>query len=699
MPTVNNLFKEREISWLSFNERVLQEAEDPSVPLIERLKFLGIFSSNLDEFYRVRVAVLKRMSKLSNRYTKMVGKKPEVVLDEIQQIMFRQNKKFNAIYADILQGLSRHHIHIINETQLNQDQVRFVQQYFRSEVHPTLVPIMIDDIKEFPYLKDRSIYLAVILSSHRKHQKNRYALIEVPSQLPRFIVLPDSSQRTSIILLDDIIRYCLHDIFFIFGFNHYSAFTVKMTRDAELDLDNDAVASYVEKLEKSLKQRQKGNPVRFIYDETMPEELLNYFVKRLHLNKKDTVVSGGRYHNFKDFIRFPKVGPSDLRYHYPPVLKHRDLPHGVSVIDTIRHKDIVLHFPYQSFDHVIDLLREAAIDPNVTSIKMTLYRVASKSNVVNALINAVKNGKRVVVVMELQARFDEEANIYWSNRLVEEGAKVIHGFRSTDSDPRDNSYKVHSKLLLITRQEGRHVKRFAAISTGNYNEDTARIYTDKCLLTSHKGITEEVGQLFEAFEDHIKLFKIRYKHLAVSPYNMRSTFVKLIKNEIRNHQEGKPAYIILKVNNLVDKDVVILLNDAVKAGVKVNLIIRGTCSLVPAEKTSTSDFEAISIVDKFLEHSRVYFFCNNNDPVCYISSADLMTRNLDQRIEVAVPIYDKALQQELRTIIDLQLDDTVKARLLDIHQSNIYKVTPAGEKPIRSQESIYEYLKTLSATD
>lgn len=690
-----HLFKEREISWLSFNERVLQEADDDSVPPIERLKFLGIFSSNLDEFFRVRVAVLKRMTRMSNRYTKMVGKKPEEVLGEIQRVVIAQNRRFEKIYEAVLKQLAKHNIFIINEKQLTESQGEIVKRVFKKEVQPTLVPIMVDGIREFPYLKDKSIYLAVVLRHKKSKTKNSYALIEVPTGLSRFVVLPETNGKQYIILLDDVIRYCLNDIFFIYEYEEISAYTVKMTRDAELDMDNDAVVSYIEKLSKSVKQRQKGSPVRFIYDAEMPEDFLSYFFKRLHLSKKDNAIAGGRYHNFKDFIRFPNVGGQELRYNSVEPLSHRDLPHGVSLFSQIRKKDILLHYPYQSFDHILDLLREAAIDPDVKSIKMTLYRVAGKSNVVNALINAVKNGKSVTVVMELQARFDEEANIYWSNKLVEEGARVIHGFRSTEADPRENQYKVHSKLCLITRKEGRKTVLYANISTGNFNEDTSRLYCDDSLLTANEEITDEVSKIFDSFEDHVKLSKTRYKHLLVSPYNMRARLEKMIWTEIENHLEGKPSWIILKVNNLVDKDMVALLNEAVRVGVSTRLIIRGTCSLVPSSHHENGHFQAISIVDKYLEHSRVYAFCNNLDPKFYITSADMMTRNLDQRIEVACPIYDRDLQKELKQMLDIQLHDNVKARLLDRDQSNRYRKATSGAEPIRSQEAIRTYLTSL----
>jgi polyphosphate kinase len=672
----------REISWLSFNERVLQEAEDPSVPLAERLKFLGIFSNNRDEFFRVRVATVKRMARLGKKAKDILGETPSELLDRIQKIVIEQQARFDRAYHNIIQDLAAQQIYVINEKQLTPEQGDSVRKYFRSKVLPSLVPIMIDSSPKFPYLKDKSSYLIIKLARFDKQKKSKYALVEVPSEaLSRFFVISDDEERTFIILLDDVIRYCLDDIFSIFEYDTIEAYTIKLTRDAELDIDHDISKSLVEKISGGLKKRKRGQPVRLVYDSTISKDMLELVMKKINIGKEDNPIPGGRYHNFKDFMKFPYIDVPGLYYQNPPPLKHRALERKKSVFEVARRQDILLTYPYQSFHHVIDMLREASIDPKVESINITLYRVAKNSNVVNALINAMKNGKKVTVVMELQARFDEENNIYWGNKLQEEGAKVIYGVPHI---------KVHSKCFLITRKEGKKQKLYAHIGTGNFNEVTATVYSDNSLITSDERITREVEKLFQFYEDNLKLST--YKHLVVSPFSMRKRFTGLINKEIANVKAGKQAYIILKMNSLVDREMIRHLYDASQAGVKIKLIIRGICSLVSGVKGMSENIEAISIVDKFLEHSRVFIFYNGGAEKYFISSADWMTRNLDHRSEVALPIYDKKIQKELREIIDIQLSDNTKARILDKKQDNSYRTTGSVVR-VRAQDDIYEYLR------
>ena len=672
----------REISWLSFNERVLQEAEDATVPLIERLKFLGIFSNNRDEFFRVRVATIRRMSKVGKKAKDILGEAPLDLLDRIQKVVISQQNRFDKLYQQLIHELAVHNIFIINEKQLSPEQGEVVRKYFKEQVLPTLVPIMIDSSAKFPYLKDKSSYLIIKLARHEKGKKPRYALVEVPSQvLSRFYVLPAEKEKKFIILLDDVIRYCLDDIFAIFEYDSVEAYTIKLTRDAELDIDNDVSKSMVEKISGGLKKRKKGQPVRLVYDSDISKDMLALVMKKIKLRKEDNPIPGGRYHNFKDFMNFPKLDAPGLYYQDHPPLAHPDLEMKKSVLEVLRKKDILLTYPYQSFHHVIDLLREASIDPKVESIHITLYRVAKNSNIVNALINAMKNGKRVTVVMEIQARFDEENNIYWANKLQEEGARVIYGVPNL---------KVHSKLFLISRREGKKQRLYAHVGTGNFNELTARVYTDHSLLTTDERITREVEKLFHFYEDNLKLQV--YKHLVLSPFSMRKKFLGLIHKEIANAKAGKNAYIILKMNSLVDKEMIRALYDASRAGVKIKLIIRGICSLVTGIDELSENIEAISIVDKHLEHARVFIFCNGGAEKYFISSADWMTRNLDYRSEAAVPIYDKKIQKELRDIIDIQLKDNTKARVLNKKQTNKYKVTGSIVK-VRAQEDIYQLLK------
>jgi polyphosphate kinase len=676
----------RDISWLSFNERVFQEATDKTVPLIERIKFLGIFSSNLDEFFRVRVATLKRLMEVRKNAKEVMGENPRKLLKQIHKTVIEQQKKVDEVYTQLVKELESQKIFIINEKRLTQDQISFIEKYFHEKVLPTLAPIMIDSISKFPFLSDKAIYFAVKLSKKGETPKGlKYALIQIPTHLlPRFIVLPkkQKSENRYIILLDDIIRFCLGEVFSVLNVDGASAYTIKLTRDAELDIDQDFSKSIVEKIQSSVKQRKTGDPVRLVYDREIPPDLLQFITRKIKAKKSLTLIPGGRYHNFRDFMKFPNVGHSDLLYHYPAPLPHPDLQNAKSVFSIIRKKDVMLSYPYQSFNYIIDMLREASIDPKVTSIKMTLYRVAENSNICASLINALKNGKAVSVVVELQARFDEESNLYWANQLKEEGAEVIYGIAGL---------KVHSKLLLITRNEGNEFVDYVHIGTGNFNEKTASLYCDHSLLTCDERITEEVAKVFHFYHNNFHIGV--YKHLLVSPFTMREKLLKYIGREIKSAKAGKEAYITLKLNSLVDNEVVEKLYKASQAGVKIKLIIRGSCSVVPGVKGLSENIEAISIVDKYLEHSRILIFCNEGDEKIYITSADWMYRNFDLRNEIAVPIYNEKIRKDLKAIIAIQWSDNTKARILDAQQNNMYKFALPGVKKIRAQNDIYNYFK------
>jgi polyphosphate kinase len=669
----------KEISWLSFNERVLQEAENKEVPLIERFKFLGIYSNNLDEYFRVRVATLKRLSQFGLKSKNILGYNPKATLKKIQEIVLAQNTKFEKVYSSLIQELDKHKIHIINEKQLNQEQAEFVRNYFLKEVRTRLMPHIIEKDAELPNLTDDAIYLAISLYK-KDTDKKRYALLEVPRDvLPRFIILPESGDDKYIIYLDDVIRSGVKDIFFIFDFDEFSSYTIKLTKDAELELVDDISESYIDKLSRSLQQRRWGSPVRFIYDRKMPDDLLTILTKKLNFGPDDVIIPADRYQNMKDFMHFPNLGKK--KFYYEPLIPiiHRDIQAGKSILSAIKKKDIMLYFPYHSFDYFIDLLREASIDPYVTSIQITLYRLARNSSVVNALLNAVRNGKNVTTVVELQARFDEEANILWGNRLQEEGVKVIYGVPGL---------KVHSKLLLITRVKNDVTQRYAAIGTGNFNEDTARIYADHLLLTTNLKITNEVLKAFNFFNVNYK--KDNYYHLVLSPFALRNKMNLLIENEIKNAQAGKKAYIYLKLNNITDSEIINNLYKASEAGVNIKLIVRGMISIVPGLKDISENIKAIGIVDRFLEHSRFMIFCNGGNEEIYISSADLMTRNIEHRIEVTCPVFDKNLKSELRQIFEIQWNDNVKARKIDAELSN--KFVKPGVTLIQSQVEVYEYL-------
>jgi len=673
----------KEISWLSFNERVLQEAENKEVPLIERFKFLGIYSNNLDEYFRVRVATLKRLSIFGTKSNNILGYSPKTTLKKIHQIVLTQNTKFEKIYKGLLQELAKHNIQIINEKQLNPEQAEFVQKYFHKEVRTRLMPFLIEKDSELPNLTDDAIYLAIYLLK-KETQKKRFALLEIPTNvLPRFLVLPEKGEEKYVMFIDDIIRFGLKEIFFIFDFDEFSAYTIKLTKDAELEIIDDISESYIDKLSRSLQQRKWGTPTRFIYDREMPDELLKILTKKLSFGPDDAIIPADRYHNFKDFMNFPNLGKKKFYYEPLTPIPHKDIQPGKSILSAIKKKDIMLFFPYQPFDHFIDLLREASIDPYVTSIQITLYRLARNSSVINSLLNAVRNGKNVTTVVELQARFDEEANILWGNKLLDEGVKVIYGVPGL---------KVHSKLCLITRTKNEVTQRYAAVGTGNFNEDTARIYTDHLLLTTEKKITNEVFKAFNFFNVNYK--KDNYYHLVLSPFFLRNKIILMIENEIKNAKAGKKAYINLKLNNLTDTEIINYLYEASNAGVKIRLIIRGMLSLVPGLKKLSENIEAIGIVDRFLEHSRFLIFCNGGNEQTYISSADIMPRNLDRRIEVTCPVFDKNIKCEIRNIFEIQWKDNVKARIFDETQSN--KFVKPEKKLNHSQIEVHNYIKRVN---
>ena len=671
----------REISWLSFNDRVLQEAADKTVPLIERIRFLAIFSSNLDEFYRVRVATLNRLSKINTKAKELIGYNPKKTLTQIKNIVVRQERKFNHLYEDdIIKELALQKIFIINESQLNVSRGLFVKKYFREKILSTLVPIMLDKDKPFPELKDRGIYFLVRLTKENK-EKSRYAIIEIlTDDLERFVVLPETNYLKFVILVDDIIRYCLDEMFFIFDFDKIEAFSIQLTRDAELDLDRQMSEKFIDALTKSLQKRGKGKPMRLLYDTAMPLDMLTFLVAQLDLSA-DGLIPGNRYHNFKDFIKFPNVGGPELEYPKTPPLPLKNLIIGQSIFSQIAKKDFLINLPYQSFDYIIHFLREAAIDPKVLEINITLYRLAENSRIINALINASKNGKKVNCLLELKARFDEQANIFWTTRLEEEGVTVNYGI---------SDYKVHSKICLIKRLEkGQHVY-YANLATGNFNEKTARLYADHSLFTSNPNITLELVKLFDGLQK--KVFHRGYKYLIVSPLESRIKLYALIDNEIKQAKEGKSAYMILKMNSLNDEGLIAKLYDASNAGVKIQMIIRGMCCLIPGLEGYSENITVRSIIDKYLEHARVFIFSNNGKEAMYLSSADLMTRNLDHRVEVGFPIIDDDIKQEIRDIIDIQLKDNTKAR--EINQFNNNRYLRGRLKAInRAQTDIYSYLK------
>lgn len=670
---------DREKSWLAFNARVLQEAADDSVPLLDRLRFLGIFSNNLDEFFRVRFAAIRRLSLSGISGEKYLGGvSAQQLVKEITEIVIEHQSESLNILNDIENQLQKENIYIINENDLDKDQENYLKDFFIQRVSPELVTIILNDLAEFPLLKDTYGYLAVKLVM-KKENEVRYAVIEIPKTINRFVVLPSNIEKKYVILLDDVIRQNLSSIFNIFDYQSISAHMIKITRDASLDIDSDLSKSMIEKIALSVKDRRIGEPVRFIYDQEIEEDTLTFFLDKMHIVSTDSIIPGGRYHNRRDYMDFPNLGRFDLLYQSNVPLPIPGLSLEGSMLEKISEKDYLLNAPYQSFSYLTKFLREAALDPKVLSIKITLYRLAKNSQIISSLINAAKNGKKVTVQIELQARFDEASNISYAEQMKTEGIELIFGIKGL---------KVHSKICVIERQEKDKVKRYGFVSTGNFNESTAKVYTDVTLFTSHQQILKDINKIFDFFDVNYRVH--RYKHLIVSPHYTRSRFVKLIDREITHALAGRKTYIKLKMNSLSDFEMIDKLYQASKAGVKIQLEVRGICSLIPGIPGLSENIEAISIVDNYLEHSRVYIFGNAGIPEVYISSADFMTRNLDARVEVTCPIYDQDIKNELMDHFDLGWKGNVKARFHSQELDNQYR-KPNGAPQFRAQIETYKY--------
>ena len=691
----DNKYIDREKSWLAFNARVLQEAGDETVPLLDRLRFLGIFSNNLDEFFRVRYAAIRRLSLSGISGEKVLGGvSAKQLLKEITQIVIQQQSESLRILSIIEKKLEAENIFMINEKEISNEQQNFIREFFIQKVSPALVTIILNDLAEFPLLRDTSGYLAVklvmnpvkvpstsILNLTKTKREIRYAVIEIPKTINRFVVLPSKDERNHIILIDDVIRYSLSSIFNIFDYEKVSAHMIKITRDAQLEIDSDLSKSMLEKIATSVKDRRIGEPVRFVYDQQIDKDTLKFFLSKMHIESSDSVIPGGRYHNRRDYMDFPNLGRFDLLYKTNEPLPVSGLSLDGSILDKISRKDHLINAPYQSFSYVIKFLREAALDPKVTSIKITLYRLAKNSQIISSLINAAKNGKKVTVQIELQARFDEASNISYAEQMQTEGINLIFGIKGL---------KVHSKICVIDRIEDGKLKRYGLISTGNFNEATAKVYTDVTLFTCHQQILKDIDKIFDFFDVNFRVH--RYKHLIVSPHYTRNRFYKLIDREINNALLGYEAYIKLKMNSLSDFAMIDKLYEASRAGVKINLQVRGICSLIPGVKGMSENIEAISIVDNYLEHSRVFIFSNRGEPDVFISSADFMTRNLDGRVEVTCPIYDADIKNELINTFNIGWKGNVKARYHSEKLDNKYRVR--GQNPVfRAQLQTYNYYK------
>jgi len=676
----------RDISWLSFNGRVLQEAADKTVPIISRIKFLGIFSNNLDEFFRVRVAGLKRALLVDEKEAKHIFfEKPQLILDELNYKLIKQQKKFEKVWLNLQKEMSKEAVIIKTTHDLDEQQQKFVKEFYINEVESNVIPLLLDENRPMPYIRDKSLYLGVAMKMKDWSYETNFAVIEIPTdRISRFTILPSPKNEVHLILLEDIIKFNLPYIFSFFGFDDFKAHAFKITRDAEFDLDNDINTDIAEKIAKAVKNRRKGKPTRFVFDENMSQTLVEFLIKKLGISKKDSIIPGQKIHNFKDFMNFPNV----FRKHTTSIERtsfhHPELENSNRMADVIAQKDILLAFPYHNFDHIIDLLREAAIDPDVTSIQITAYRLATNSKIGNALVNAHRNGKAVTVMLELRARFDEQHNLYWKERFETEGITVLVGIPTK---------KVHAKLCIIKKRVNNKTIQYGFVSTGNINEKTAKLYGDYCLLTSNRAVMADINRVFKVLrKPQLNLLEelSSGKGLLFSPTNMRDQLSAHIDKEIKEAQEGRKGHIILKINSLSDKLLIKKLYDAAEAGVQVQLIVRGIYCVVN-QITFAQPIEAISIVDEYLEHARVIYFYQAGKEIIYLSSADWMTRNLDYRIEAAIKINDRIIKSQLLDILNIQLRDNVKARKLNNLLSNEY--IKNNEEECRSQIEIYRYLK------
>ncbi|MCA0153250.1 polyphosphate kinase 1 [Winogradskyella vincentii] len=680
----NNRYINRELSWLQFNARVLQEAADNNVPLIERLRFLGIFSNNLDEFFKVRYATVKRIYEAGKEgKSQLGGLKAEELLEAITKIVIDQQSESLKILASIDKELEQQNIHILNETDITETHHDFIKNYFFQVISPALVVIILNEEVALPELKDSAAYLTVKMSN--TNGKDRFALIEISKAMDRFIVLPSVGNSQYIIMVDNILRYCLDDIFNIFDYDSISAHMIKITRDGELDFDSDLSKSFVEKLSASVENRKSGQPVRFVYDKQIDQDTLDFLLNIMGIDSQDSIIPGGRYHNRRDYMDFPSLGRTDLLYKKIKPLPVKGLSLQKSIFNTIAIKDYLVYTPYHTFSYIVKFLREAALDPNVKTIKITIYRLAQISHVASSLINAAKNGKEVIVSIELRARFDEAANINYAEQMQDAGVKMFFGV---------TGLKVHCKMCVVEREEEGKMKRYGFVSTGNFNESTAKLYTDFTLLTANSKILKDINKVFDFFEVNYKVS--RYKHIITSPHYTKTKLFNLIDNEILNANSGKPAYIKLKMNSISNNDMIDKLYEASRAGVKIQMIVRGICCLVPGIEGMSENIEVISIVDKFLEHTRLFVFANNNDPKIYISSADWMTRNIHTRVEVTCPIYGEDIKNELQDLFDICWNDNVKARVINETQDNTYLRN--DKEKIRAQFETYNYyLKKLES--
>jgi len=672
-------FVNRELSWLDFNRRVLQEAQDANVPLVERIRFIGIFSNNLDEFYKVRYATVKRIAQMQAELPSSETQKAEQLLQEITQKTTALQDESFATIKQLTEELKNEQIFVLDENMLDEEHASFVHHYFNEKVSPSLLTVFISEETRIPNTLGSNVFLGVEMQQADAGEP-LYALIQIPTHLDRIVVLPSRGEKKYVMLLDDLIRHQMQYIFSIFSPISISAHMVKFTRDAELDFDDDINKSYIDKIASSVRERVEGDPVRFVYDKNISPNTLELLLDKFQIGSRDSIIPGGRYHNRRDYMKFPSLGRTDLIYEKKQPLPIKDFSLDHSILNQIAQRDYLQYTPYHSFAYVINFLREAALDPKVKSIFITIYRLSNESQVANALIQAARNGKQVTVQIELQARFDEESNIRYAEMLKNEGVRLVFGIPSL---------KVHSKICLIQRKEDDKLMRYGFISTGNFNESTAQIYTDYTLFTANQTILKEVNRVFTFLE---KSYKVpTHKHLLISPFTTSSGIKERIEREINFAKKGKNALVRIKINNLTNYDMVKMLYDASQAGVQIRMIVRGICCLVPGIKGISENIEVISVVDRYLEHPRMVIFENGGDRDIFISSSDWMTRNLDNRVEVSCPIYDKDIQQELVDTFELSWNDNVKSRWVNIDSKPVYRTN--GNTALRSQNATYTYYK------
>ena len=672
----------REISWLDFNARVLQEANDENVPLLERLRFIGIFSNNLDEFFQVRYATVKRIAQSSKTGKKVfAGRSAEALLKEItNKVIELQDESLNTLNG-IHKEMEKENIFFIDQNEVLPEHEKFLKNYFIQNVNPGLVTVILSQNRDQDLTSNKAFLIVTMDLEEQFNRQNIYALIEIPRNVKRFVVLPKkNNEKQYVIMLDDLIRYHFHMIFNFFNFKKIQAHMVKITRDAELDLEEDVSKSYIEKITLSVKDRKISEPVRLVYDKEIPDQTLRFVIEKLKIDSTDSLIPGGKYHQRRDYIDFPSLDRPDLLYSSFSPIPIPGLSLEENILDAIDQKDYLLYSPYQDFSYVIKFLREAALDPKVKSIKITIYRLSKASHIASALINAAKNGKNVLVQIELQARFDEENNINFAEQLESAGVQLIFGIPGL---------KVHSKICVIEREHDKKYRRYGFISTGNFNESTAKIYTDYTLFTSNQKILKEVNKVFNFLEVSYRIKN--YKHLIVSPHYTGSILSKLIDNEIENQKNGLRSGISLKINNITNYPLIDKLYEASQAGVKIKMIVRGICCLIPGVKGLSENITVISVVDKFLEHPRVYIFENAGNNKIYLSSADLMTRNIENRVEVACPVYDNELQKQILDTFNLSWEDNTKGRIVNQNPQNKMILPQAGDTPRRSQWAIYSY--------